>query len=135
MPTRSVVVTATSAAASVSETQRPCRVQVMRKRGSDVLIAAKRLSSPALRMRRNRYEPRRAAQTTTMPSSSQERASASAERSTATTMTVMYVRLPVRSKKRSVWRRYAGTNAIHWMTKASSTQSAKTGNPHTVEPP
>ena len=54
MPTRSVVVIAASAAASVSVTQSPCSVQVFRKRGNDGLMASKRVSAPALRMRRKR---------------------------------------------------------------------------------
>ena len=52
--TRSVVVIAASAAASVRLTHSPCSVQTFRKRGKDGLIASKRASCPALRMRRNR---------------------------------------------------------------------------------
>ena len=88
-PTRSVVVIAASAAESVSVTHSPCRVQVFRKRGNDGLMASKRLSTPALRMRRKRYEARRAAQMTTMASSRYERASGASESSTATRATVM----------------------------------------------
>ena len=54
MPTRSVVVMAARAAASVSVTQSPWSVHVLRKRGNDGLMASKRVSAPALRMRRKR---------------------------------------------------------------------------------
>ena len=70
-----------------------------------------------------------------MTRSSADLSSAPAESTTAATVTTMYVRLPVRSKNRSVCRRYAGTNATHWITNANATHRANTGKPPTVLPP
>ena len=47
----------------------------------------------------------------------------------------MNVRLPVRSKKRSVRSAAAGTNAITWIANAAITASANSGNPPIVAPP
>jgi hypothetical protein len=65
---RVVVVIAASTMASVRVTHNPCRDQVVRKRKKEGLISSKRASLPALRMRRNRKVPRRAAQIATRAS-------------------------------------------------------------------
>lgn len=86
---RVVVVIAASAAASVKVTHNPCRVHVMRKRMKEGLISSKRASLPALRMRRNRKVPSRAAQTTTRASSKIDRLSTTGLSSTAIAETEM----------------------------------------------
>ena len=49
--------------------------------------------------------------------------------SRAAAVTTRKVTLPVRSKKRSVWRNQAGMNATHWTANAAATRIAKAGAP------
>ena len=64
-PLRTVVVMATSAAATVNVTHSAWMVHTFRKRMKDGLSSSKRSSLPALRMRPKRNVPRRTAQITT----------------------------------------------------------------------
>ncbi len=125
---------AIQAADAVRATQSPWMHQTWKKRSGFVLISSKRPSVPARCTRAKRNEPRRAAHTTTIAARIHPRASCAGASRARAIETAMKVRLPVRSKNRSVRRRAEGRKTTNWMTKAAVTAIANTGMPPTCAP-
>ena len=126
---------AIQAAAAVSDTHAPWITHTCRNRSGDPLIWSKRPSDPALCTRRARNEPRRAAHSMTIAARIQLRGSGIGASRTSAAEITKNVRLPVRSKNRSVCSSIAGMNAMTWIAKAAATARANTGTPPMVAPP
>ena len=123
---------AIQAAAAVSDTHAPWITHTWRKRSGEPLISSKRPSDPALCTRRARKDPRRAAHNITIAARIQLRASGRGDRRTSAAEITRKVRLPVRSKNRSVCRIIAGMKAMTWIAKAAATARANSGMPPRV---
>ena len=82
-------------------------------------------------MRDTKKVPRRRAHNVIIKARSHPLRSMTGARYARDQVTLRNVRLPVRSKKRSLLSLYAGTKAAHCMVKAAATATAKRGAPAT----